>query len=76
MEHPFLDVVEIKKKSLEEIQGTISDLTKRLSFAYRMSNQPMINQISMMLECYRRAYMELLNEKFSGSSNEGKIDIS
>lgn len=83
MEHPSVNVPEIKENmNLEEIHEKITDLTKRLSFAYNMGNQPMINQLQMILECYTRAQKEILDEMFGGGDKddgdprETKIDIS
>ena len=60
MEHPFLH--NLDEKSLEELQTGISDLTKKLNFAYRMGNSPMINQINMAIESHRSAYNKKMNE--------------
>lgn len=60
MEHPFLH--NLHEKSLEELQTGISDLTKKLNFAYRMQNSPMINQINMAIESHRSAYNKKMNE--------------
>lgn len=79
MEHPNLNVPQIKEDlNLEQIQEKISDINKRLSFAYRTGNQPMVNQLTMILECYVRAQREILDEMFGrdGEDKAGKIDIS
>lgn len=60
MEHPFIHGLE--EKSLEELQNAISDLSKKLSFAYRTTNGPMISQINMALESYRKAYAKKMDE--------------
>lgn len=79
MEHPGLDVHQIKKElTLEEMQEKIKKISVRLSFAYRMMNQPLINQLEMVMETYNRAYMETLQKTFGsdGNNSAGKIDIS
>jgi len=81
MEHPGLDIVQIKKDlSLEEIQSKVNDLHKRMAFAYTTGNHDMMYQLEMMLEVYTRAQMEVLNEMFSpdgdGPDLDGKIDVS
>ena len=79
MEHPALNVIQIKEElSLEQIQEKIADLNKRLHFAYQMQNQSLINQLDMVLEVYVRAQSEILNEMFSGDDGKdtGQIDIS
>ena len=50
MEHPFIS--SLSDKTLEELQGSISDLTKKLNFAYRMQNGAMIHQLNMVMESY------------------------
>jgi len=60
MEHPFIN--DLGDKSLEDLQTTISDLTKKLNFAYRTSNGPLISQIQMAIESYRSAYNKKMNE--------------
>jgi hypothetical protein len=79
MEHPGVSVTQIKEElNLEEIQTKLSELNKRLSFAYRSGNQPLVNQLTMVLECYQRAQREILDEMFGqeGEDQQGKIDIS
>lgn len=79
MEHPGVDAVTIKQElSLEQIQSKISELTSRLSFAYRIQNQPLIHQIGMVLEVYKRVQAEKLDEMFSTSGQDiaGNINIS
>jgi hypothetical protein len=60
MEHPFVN--NLDDKSLDELQNTISDLSKKLNFAYRSSNGPMIQQLMMALESYKNAYGKKINE--------------
>jgi hypothetical protein len=54
MQHPFIN--NLSDKSLEDLQTAISDLTKKLNFAYSMQNGPMIHQLSMVLESYKKEY--------------------
>ena len=51
MQHPF--ITDLSDKSLEDLQTSITDLMKKLNFAYGMQNGPMIHQISMVLESYK-----------------------
>jgi hypothetical protein len=80
MEHPQLDVTEIKEShTLDQLQEKIGQLTDRLRFAYQTQNQALINQLNMVLECYTRAQMEKLDEMFKSNDQDnqsGKIDIS
>ena len=54
MEHPF--ITSLSDKSLEDLQTSISDLTKKLNFAYSMQNGPMIHQLCMVLDSYKKEY--------------------
>ena len=60
MEHPFIS--SLTDKTLEELQTAISDLTKKLNFAYAMQNGPMIHQISMVLESYKAEHNKKMDE--------------
>jgi len=78
-EHPGINFNSIKEQlSLEEIQLKLKELVDRLNFAYATSNQPMINQLSMLQATYNRAQQEMSEEMFNSSSDNitGKIDIS
>ena len=60
MEHPLMgDLSDLK---IEEIQNKISELNKRLAFAYRTGNQPLINQLNMVLEAYNREYARKMDK--------------
>ena len=81
MEHPHLDIVAIKRdQTLEEIQGKVTDIRNRMTFAYQTNNQPMMHQLEMILEVYTRAQMEVLDEMFKPDGDDpdvaGKIDVS
>ena len=73
MEHPFIN--NISDKSLEELQNTISDLTKKLTFAYRTGNGPLIHQINMALDSYRSAYSKKMDELISKQNIKSQIKI-
>ena len=77
MEHPLIgDLSELK---IEELQNKISELNKRMAFAYRTGNQPLINQLNMVLEAYNREYsrkMAKLMPKGDDDKYGDKIDIS
>ena len=82
MEHPGVDINEVRKLGLDAIQEKIGELYNRLRFAYSMGNQELINQLEMVMAVYQRAQGEILNEMFSpdgdgeGGDTGGKIDIS
>lgn len=77
MEHPQISVKKIKKDlTLEQIQEKISELRTKLNFSYGTGNQPLINQLSMALECYERAQNEIITEMFSDSDIDPSDNIN
>ena len=60
MQHPFIN--DLSDKSLEDLQNSITDLMKKLNFAYSMQNGPMIHQISMVLESYKAEHNKKMDE--------------
>lgn len=82
MEHPSLDVNTIKEMSIEEVQGKISELHRKLQIALSTQNQHVANQIYMAIETYQRAYQEMLSTAFGKGDDNGNdsyidnIDIS
>ena len=60
MQHPFIN--NLSDKSLEDLQTSITELTKKLNFAYSMQNGPMIHQISMVLESYKAEHNKKMDE--------------
>lgn len=76
MEHPLLE--QLSGLTLEEIQSKISDLNKKLAFAYQMNNQPMIQQLQLIMGSYQEAYRKKMDElmpKGDGDKYANKIDI-
>jgi hypothetical protein len=76
MEHPLLQ--DLKGLTLEEIQSKISELNKRLAFAYQTGNQPVINQLQLIMGSYQEAYRKKMDElmpKGDGDKFANKIDI-
>jgi len=80
MEHPGVDINDLKKLPIKDVQDKLVLLTSRLNFAYTTQNQPLIYQLQMLLSVYNRAQIEMLNEKFGEDRNSkearNKIDIS
>jgi hypothetical protein len=79
MEHPFLSTTVLAELTLDEIQGKISDLTSKISFAYQTNNTTLISQLSMALESYNSARAQKLNDMFpkdKGEDHNDKINIS
>jgi len=75
MEHPFLDRKKLSEKTLEEIQSSITDLMNKLNFAYRMGNRPLINQLTMVIESYRREASEKLDEVMKKQNLQSQVYI-
>jgi hypothetical protein len=73
MEHPFIQSLE--KKTLEELQTTISDLNNKLTFAYRTSNAPLIHQIQMVIESYRNEYRRKMDVMIEKQNIQKQINI-
>jgi len=73
IEHPFISGLD--EKSLEELQNTISDLTKKINFAYRMGNQALIHQLTMAIESYRSAYSKKISEMVDKQKINSKINV-
>ena len=75
IEHPLLPT--ISDLTLEQIQNKLSDLNKRLTFAYRRQDPHLINQIQMLLNSYNNAYQTKLTEMLPPDNNfDDKIHIS
>jgi hypothetical protein len=73
MEHPFMP--DISGKSVEELQTAMTDLTGKLTFAYRMQNQPLVQQLQMVIEGYKKEYTKKMNEIFDKQNIQNKINI-
>ena len=75
MEHPFLDRKQLSEKTLEEIQTDITGLMNKLNFAYRMGNRPLINQLTMVIESYRREANEKLDKVMEKQNFKSQVSI-
>lgn len=60
MQHPFIS--SLSDKSLEDLQNTLTELNKKLGFAYRMQNGPMVHQLQMVIESYKTEYNKKMDE--------------
>ena len=74
MEHPFINNLE--DKSLEELQETVSSLMNKLTFAYRTGNGPLIQQLRMALESYKKQQGKKLDEVFAKQKMKNTININ
>jgi iron-sulfur cluster repair protein YtfE (RIC family) len=79
MEHPLIH--DIDSLTVDQVQGRISDLTKKLAWARQSNNLHLANQISMALETFQNRYRQQMDEIYAKSSQKGqdfsdRIDIS
>lgn len=75
MEHPFLPSTTLSELSLDEIQTKISDLTGKLTFAYRTQNGALIHQLQMIIESYRNQYSKKMDEMISKQNIKTTVNI-
>ena len=73
MEHPFVN--NLSGKTMEDLSNDLSDLTKKLNFAYRMQNGPMIQQINMVIESYRAEYNRKMDEMFKKQNIKPGVNV-
>lgn len=73
MQHPFIN--NLSDKSLEDLQKTITDLTGKLTFAYRSGNGPLIHQLNMVIESYKTEYSKKMDEIIKKQNIQNKIQI-
>jgi hypothetical protein len=74
MTHPFIN--DLSDKSLEDLQESISSLTKKLNFAYRMGNQSLIHQLHMAIDSYRVEYSKKMDELMKKQTSQINIQKS
>jgi len=73
MEHPFIN--NLGDKSIEELHTVIDGLTKKLTFAYRTNNGPLIHQLTMALESYKNQQRKKMDALFEKQKLNNKINI-
>ena len=73
MEHPF--ITSLEDKSLEDLQNTISGLYSKLTYATRTDNQPLVSQINMVIESYRKEYNKRMDEMIKKQNINTQINI-
>lgn len=73
MEHPF--ITSLEDKSLEDLQNTISGLYSKLTYATRTGNQPLVSQINMVIESYRKEYNKRMDEMIKKQNINTQINI-
>ena len=75
MEHPFLNRAALSEKTLEEIQTDLTGLMNKLTFAHRIGNRPLINQLQMVIESYRNEASKKLDEVMKKQNIQGQVSI-
>jgi hypothetical protein len=73
MIHPFLP--DLSSMSLEELQEKSSTLTQNLTFAYRMGNTALIQQVTMILEGYRTEISKRLDDLYKKQNLGNQVNI-
>lgn len=73
MEHPF--ILNLSDKTVEELQEKITELSKKLKFAYGSQNGPMIHQLQMIIESYTVAYNKKINDLISKQNIQTQVKI-
>ena len=74
--HPFLDSTDLSKKSSEELQTAITSLYQKITFASRMNNQNMANQIQMVINSYNIELKKRMDEMYKKQNIDQQINIS
>lgn len=74
MEHPFIN--DLSDKTIEQLQDAISGLHQKLTFAYRTGNGPLIHQLQMVIESYRKEYQNKINDMIKKQNIEGQVRIT
>ena len=73
MAHPF--VSDLSDKTMEELQSTITQLLGKLTFAQRMQNRVMVNQLYMVIDSYKTEYNKRMDELLNKNNANSKINI-
>lgn len=73
MQHPFIS--NLSDKSMEDLSSTITELTKKLTFAYRMQNSNMIHQLQMVIESYRTEYNKKMDELMKKQNIKSAVNV-
>lgn len=74
MQHPFIN--DLSDKTMDEITTTIGDLQSKMTFALRMQNATMIQQLRMVIESYNVEYTKRIDAMYEKRNVQGQINIS
>jgi len=73
MSHPFIS--DLSDKTMEELQSTITQLLGKLTFAQRMQNRVMVNQLYMVIDSYKTEYNKRMDELLNKNNANSKINV-
>ena len=73
MQHPFIN--DLSEKSLEDLQTTISELTKKYTFAARTGNGALMHQLNMAMDSYRIEYNKKMDELIKKQNINSTVSI-
>jgi ribosomal protein L29 len=73
MSHPFIS--DLSDKTMEELQATITQLLGKLTFAQRMQNRVMVNQLYMVIDSYKTEYNKRMDELLNKHNAGSKINV-
>jgi hypothetical protein len=73
MEYPFIN--DLSKKTLSELQNDISELTKKLNFAYRIGHSSIIHQLTVAINSYKEESTKRMDELMKKSKIDTKVNI-
>jgi len=74
MQHPFIN--DLSDKSLDDLQTTIQGLYSKLNFAYKMQNQALVQQVTMVIESYKSECNKRLDDIYKKQNIDSRIKIS
>lgn len=74
MEHPFIN--DLSDKTIEQLQDSLSGLHQKLTFAYRTQNGPLIHQLQMVIESYKKEYQKKIDDMIKKQKIEGQVRIT
>ena len=73
MEHPFIN--DLSDKSLEDLQEALSGLTTKIMFAQNTGNQPLVNQLRMVINSYQAENKKKLDVLFAKQDIGNSIHV-
>lgn len=74
MEHPLIS--NLDDLTTEQLLDKVTELNKKLTVAYRMGNQHLVQQLYMAIESYQTKYNEKLRKASDDDGFKDIIDVS